>query len=114
MHACIFCDIVDGMRRSERIYQDERITAFKDIHPAAPVHILIIPNQHIQSVNELKPDDESLVGHMILTARQIAVEQGVSEHGYRLIFNTGRHGGQVVEHLHLHLLAGQRMRHPIG
>ncbi|MBN1665929.1 MAG: histidine triad nucleotide-binding protein [Anaerolineales bacterium] len=114
MSDCIFCRILAGEIPSDQVYQDEQVTAFRDIHPAAPTHILIIPNRHIVSVNALAAVDESLAGHMILVAQQIAAEQGIRESGYRLIINTGPDGGQEVHHLHLHLLGGQRMQHPMG
>ena len=109
-----FLQIVAGDQSSNRLFQDARVTAFHDIHPAAPAHILIIPNRHISSMNELGLEDEGLAGHMLLIAKYIAEQQGIAQTGYRLIINTGRNGGQVVEHLHLHLLGGQRMRNPIG
>jgi histidine triad (HIT) family protein len=114
MRDCIFCRIVAGEAPSERLYQDEQITAFRDIHPVAPVHVLVVPNRHIASVNELSEADEALVGRMFTIVRQLAEQEGIQESGYRLIVNTGAHGGQVVHHLHLHLIGGQRMRHPMG
>jgi len=93
---------------------DEQATAFRDIHPVAPTHILIVPNQHIASVNDLTPGDEALIGHLFSLARQIARQEGVDQSGYRLIVNTGRDAGQAVFHLHLHLIGGQRMRFPMG
>jgi histidine triad (HIT) family protein len=111
---CVFCKIVAGERPADRLYQDERVTAFRDIHPAAPTHILIVPNKHIDSVNDLDPEDECLVGHLFVVARHLAQANGLSEAGYRLIINTGPYAGQAVYHLHLHLLGGQRMRHPNG
>ena len=90
------------------------MTAFRDTHPVAPTHVLIIPNKHIRSLNELMDEDKSLVGHMFIVARQIAAMEGIHEGGYRIIMNTGPDGGQTVFHLHLHLIGGQRMRHPLG
>ncbi len=114
MSDCIFCKIIAGEIPSTQVYQDELVTAFRDINPAAPTHILIIPNQHIASVNELTDADEQLVGRMYLTAQKLAETEGVAKSGYRLIINTGPDGGQEVFHLHLHLLGGQKMRHPMG
>ena len=114
MDECIFCKIVDGQAPAIIIHKDEEVTAFKDIHPVAPTHILIVPNKHITSVNEINPKDEPLMGRLFTIARVLAEKEGVSQDGYRLIVNTGRHGGQVVYHLHMHLMGGQRMRHPIG
>lgn len=114
MTECIFCKIVSGESPSQKVYNDDLVTAFHDIHPVAPTHILIIPNKHIPSVNDLTPEDIPLVGHMLALAPKIAKREGVHESGYRLIINTGPHGGQVVYHLHLHLIGGQRMRYPMG
>lgn len=114
MSDCVFCKIASGEASTRILYRDESVTAFPDIHPLAPTHLLIIPNKHIASVNDLEPDDEYLMGHLILTARQLAREQGIDESGYRLITNTGVNGGQTVFHLHLHLLGGQRMKYPMG
>jgi histidine triad (HIT) family protein len=96
------------------VYQDELATAFRDIHPVAPTHLLIVPNRHIASVNDLTAPDESLVGHLFTIARQLAVVESVDQSGYRLIMNTGPNSGQAVFHLHLHLIGGQRMRFPMG
>lgn len=114
MTDCLFCKIVAGTLPAERVYQDEWVTAFRDIHPAAPTHILIVPNHHVASVNEFTAADEPVVGRMFTVARQLAGQEGIAETGYRLIVNTGRHAGQVVFHLHLHLIGGQRMKHPMG
>jgi histidine triad (HIT) family protein len=114
MSGCIFCKIIAGEVPGEILYQDDQVTAFRDIHPVAPTHVLVIPNQHIASVNELETEDETLVGHLFTVARQLAEQESILDSGYRLIVNTGPHGGQVVYHLHLHLIGGQRMRHPMG
>lgn len=114
MSDCIFCKIVSGEIPSEKLYHDEYVTAFRDINPAAPTHVLIVPNRHIPAVNDLTEQDETLVGHLITVARQLAVEAGIADSGYRLIMNNGPDGGQEVFHLHLHLLGGQRMRYPMG
>ena len=114
MTDCIFCKIIAGEVPSSRLYQDGRVTAFRDINPVAPTHILIVPNQHIASVNVLTEADEQLVGQLFTTARQLAEEEGIQESGYRLIINTGKDGGQDVQHLHLHLIGGHKMRHPMG
>ena len=86
---CTFCQIAAGGRRGKMVYQDETVSAFRDIHPVAPTHILIVPNKHIPSINELKPEDENLIGHLFTVARQLAHEEGVEKSGYRLIINTG-------------------------
>ena len=114
MSDCVFCRIVARQAAGEILYQDEQVTAFRDIHPVAPTHVLIVPNKHIASVNDLSIEDEPLVGHMFSVARLIAQQEGVSESGYRLIVNTNAHAGQMVYHLHLHVIGGQRMRYPMG
>ena len=114
MSDCIFCKIVDGEAPASIVYKDETVTAFQDIHPVAPTHFLIVPNKHIASVNEILPEDEPLIGQLFTVARELAEREGIHENGYRLIVNTGEHGRQVVFHLHMHLMGGQRMRHPIG
>ena len=92
------------------VFQAERVTAFRDINPQAPTHILIIPNKAIATVNDVTSEDEATLGHLFVIAARLAVEEGIAEDGYRLIVNCNRHGGQVVFHLHMHLLGGQ----PIG
>jgi histidine triad (HIT) family protein len=114
MTLCVFCKIVAGEIPGQIVYKDELVTGFKDINPAAPTHILIVPNKHIASTNDITEKDEALLGHMLLTAKKIAADQGISENGYRLIINTGKDANQLIQHLHLHLLGGQLMRHPMG
>jgi len=114
MTDCLFCKIVAGEIPSKKVYSDETVTAFWDINPAAPTHILIIPNKHIASVGELAEVDEQLMGHLFTVARKIAEDEGIAESGYRLIINNGADGGQVVFHLHLHLLGGRKMKYPMG
>ena len=114
MANCIFCKIIAGDIPSEKVYSDKLVTAFRDINPAAPTHILIVPNKHIASINELTPEDEQLVGYLFSIAKILAVQEEIAESGYRLIINTGPDGGQVVYHLHLHLIGGHSMRHPMG
>jgi histidine triad (HIT) family protein len=114
MKNCIFCDIVTGDEPGDILYQDDTVTAFRDIHPVAPTHVLIIPNRHISTVNELTEADEPLIGHMFTTARKVALMEGIAESGYRLILNTNYDGGQVIYHMHLHLIGGRRMRYPMG
>lgn len=112
--SCIFCKIVSGETKATIIYRDEQMTAFRDIHPVAPTHILIVPNKHIESVSTLEAEDEPLIGYLFSVAGRLANEEGISKGGYRLITNTGLDGGQTVLHLHLHLIGGQRMRYPMG
>jgi histidine triad (HIT) family protein len=113
-HSCIFCKIVSNEAKAAIVYRDDQVTAFRDIHPVAPTHILIVPNKHIESVNMLEAGDEQLMGHLFTTAGKLAKEESIDKGGYRLITNTGVNGGQTVFHLHLHLIGGQRMRHPMG
>jgi histidine triad (HIT) family protein len=107
---CIFCQIVSGEAPATIVHRDDLVTAFRDRHPIASTHLLIVPNRHIESVNELEEADAALVGHMVLTARELARREGMAEKGYRLILNTGRDAGQSVFHLHLHLIAGHFTR----
>lgn len=106
---CIFCKIAAGQAPANVIYQDDLITAFHDIHPITPVHILIIPNVHIDSLNEFEPQHEPAVGRIFSVARQLAVNMGLNQRGYRLVTNTGPEAGQSVFHLHFHLIGGRRM-----
>lgn len=111
---CIFCKIIRGEIPSTKVYEDELITAFNDINPAAPVHVLIIPNKHIPDNNAFLPEDEPYAGRMFTILPKLSQELGIAEDGYRLIMNTGKHGYQEVDHLHMHLLGGQSMQHPMG
>ena len=108
MNDCIFCKIIKGEIPSTKVYEDDKVYAFRDINPAAPVHILIIPTEHICCANELKEAHKELVGHIILTAAKIAKDLGIAEDGYRLVNNCGESAGQTVFHLHFHLLAGDK------
>ena len=114
MDKCTFCGILSGRLPGKIVYKDELATAFHDIHPAAPTHILIVPNKHIPSVNEIVPEDEALIGHLFTIARQLAESEGVDKSGYRLIINTGRDANQTIFHLHMHLIGGQPARFPMG
>lgn len=114
MDDCLFCKIIKGEIPSTNVYHYDQVTAFRDIHPAAPTHILIVPNRHIDSVNVLARDDEPLIGHLFLVAKQLAAREAIAEGGYRLIVNTGPQAGQTVLHFHLHLLGGAPMKHPMG
>ena len=103
---CTFCRIVKGQASSEIVYQDEEVTAFRDVHPKAPTHILIVPNKHIRSLAYAEPEDTLLLGRLLQVARDLADQEGIESSGYRLIMNCGYGAGQVVNHLHLHLLGG--------
>jgi histidine triad (HIT) family protein len=106
---CIFCKIVNKEIPADIVYEDEDVLAFKDIHPLAPVHILIIPKRHIGSINDLKDEDAALAGKMILAAKKLAAELRTDEKGYKLLFRTGEWGGQEVGHIHLHLIGGAEL-----
>jgi histidine triad (HIT) family protein len=102
----VFARIVRGELPADIVYQDDLVTAFKDVAPVAPVHILIVPNQDIPTVNDLNDEDERLAGRLILAAKKIAQQQGIAESGYRIIINCNPEGGQEIYHLHLHLIGG--------
>ena len=106
---CIFCKIVSGEIPSEILYRDEEVIAFHDIQPAAPTHLLVIPRRHIPSLTHLTDADASLIGHMVKIANQLAREKDIAGSGYRLVINCGEQGGQIVPHLHMHLLGGKRL-----
>lgn len=103
---CVFCRIVKGEASGEIVYQDEEVTAFRDINPKAPTHILVVPNKHIRSLAYVQPEDTVLLGRLLQVARDLADQEGIRSSGYRLIMNCGYGAGQVVNHLHLHLLGG--------
>lgn len=105
---CLFCRIVARTSSADIEYEDDLVVAFKDIYPKAPIHLLIVPKRHIDSVATLRDEDGPLVGHCLLVARRIGESKGVAERGYRLGVNCGPEGGQVVYHLHFHFLAGRR------
>ncbi|MHB8625421.1 MAG: histidine triad nucleotide-binding protein [Aggregatilineales bacterium] len=114
MTDCIFCKIVNGEIPSNIVYQDTDFVAFRDIAPAAPTHILVVPRKHVVDIGEAVKTDEPLVSTMLLIATQIAASEKVDASGYRLVINTGKDGGQSVFHLHVHLLAGRAMTWPPG
>jgi len=111
---CIFCQIVAGKIPSEILYQDEEVIAFRDINPQAPTHLIIIPKRHIPSLTHLSEAESPLIGHMVDTANRLAKGDGISESGYRLAINCGEEGGQLVPHLHLHLLGGRKLSDTLG
>ena len=113
MNECTFCRIAGGEEPARIVYQDEDVTAFHDRNPQAPVHVLIIPNEHIESVNEVEPSHVDLVGKLFVVARQVAEEEGAAR-GYRLVVNTGSQAAQSVFHLHVHLLGGRALHWPPG
>ena len=106
---CLFCKIIKGEVPSTKVYENEDVLAFKDIHPVAPIHILVIPKKHIARITDLKEEDETLVGKMYTAINKIAKQEGFENDGFRVIGNCGDDGGQVVEHIHFHILAGKHL-----
>lgn len=106
----LFTKIIDHEIPADIVFQDDRVTAFRDINPKAPTHVLIVPNKVIPTVNDVTSEDEATLGHLFIVARQLAEQEGIAEDGYRLVINCGRHGNQEVYHLHMHLLGGR----PLG
>ena len=109
MEDCIFCKIIKGDIPSEKIYEDEEVIAFRDIHPVAPVHVLVVPKKHISSLVELQKEDEAVVGKIYSVINVIAKQEGILEKGFRVVVNCGEDGGQEVKHLHFHLLGGKKL-----
>jgi histidine triad (HIT) family protein len=105
---CPFCQIVTGTREAKIIFQDDEIVVFEDIHPHAPVHLLIVPRKHIRSINDLTEEDEGILAAMVMRARDVAKEVSVDRSGYKLLFNVEKGAGQVIFHLHMHLTGGWR------
>jgi histidine triad (HIT) family protein len=112
---CLFCKIVSGAIPAGKVFEDETAIAFRDIHPQAPVHILVVPKKHVASLAEVDAngEDSPLLGHLVSVVNQIARTEKLAQ-GYRTVINTGRDGGQTVDHLHLHLLGGRAMEWPPG
>jgi histidine triad (HIT) family protein len=110
---CLFCKIVEGTIPSRAVYRDERSYAFADINPQAPVHFLVVPREHIPSIAHASPKHGEVLGHLLLTAAEIAREKGL-ENGYRLVVNSGPDAGQTVDHLHVHVLGGRHLTWPPG
>lgn len=111
---CVFCNIIAGKIPSDIVYKDEGVIAFRDINPQSPVHLLIIPREHLTSLLEVTDGETPLMGHMLAVANRLAREQGVSKTGYRLVINCGKQGGQLVPHLHLHLMGGRQLSGQLG
>ncbi|HAZ32037.1 MAG TPA: histidine triad nucleotide-binding protein [Dehalococcoidia bacterium] len=107
--SCIFCQIISGEIPGEMLHQDDEIVAFRDINPLAPIHILIVPRKHVASLNELTDSELPILGKMAGVAKKLAEREGISERGYRLVINCGPEGGQIVPHLHMHLLGGRQL-----
>jgi histidine triad (HIT) family protein len=114
MPDCLFCKVISGEIPGKIVYKDDRLVAFRDINPQAPMHVLIVPRRHIASLNGLQPGDDALVGEMIRRAAALAKEEGFADRGYRTVFNCGSEAGQSVFHIHLHVLGGRPMAWPPG
>jgi histidine triad (HIT) family protein len=114
MSDCLFCKVISGEIKGHIVFQDERLVAFRDINPQAPMHVLIVPRRHIASLNDLQPSDDALIGEMIRRAAAIAKEHGHAEKGYRTVFNCNADAGQSVFHIHLHVLGGRTFTWPPG
>jgi histidine triad (HIT) family protein len=112
--SCIFCRIVTGEIPATKVHEDDRLVAFKDLNPQAPMHVLIVPRQHIASLNDLEPSHDALVGEMIRLAAALAKSHGYDARGYRTVFNCNADAGQTVFHIHLHVLAGRKFAWPPG
>ena len=110
---CLFCKIVNGDVPAQKLYEDECCVAFADIHPQAPVHLLLIPRKHINSLEHATAEDKELLGHLLLSAAKLAAQQNLAK-GFRVVMNIGKDGGQTVDHLHLHILGGRAMHWPPG
>lgn len=116
MSDCIFCKIIKKEIPAEIVYEDELAVAFKDLHPLTPVHIVVIPKKHIPTIDDLQQEDEALTGHLIIATQKIARDLNISEKGYKLLFRVKQHGGQEIDHIHLHLLGGAPLSeniHPV-
>lgn len=111
---CIFCKIASGELESDIVYSDDQCVAFGDLNPQAPVHVLLVPRKHIENLNDVTPDDASLLAALAAAAPAVAAQLGLADDGYRVVANVGRFGGQSVDHLHLHILGGRPMRWPPG
>ena len=111
---CIFCQIASGKIPGDIVYEDQEIIAFRDIKPKAPVHLIIIPRKHIPSLDQLNESDSALVGRMVAVGNKLAKDEGVAQKGYRLAVNCGKEGGQLVPHLHIHLLGGRQLSDSLG
>ena len=114
MEDCIFCKIINGDIPSKKIYEDDKVYAFNDINPEAPVHFLVIPKEHIRSVNDINENNADIIAHIFKVINKLVVELGVAEKGYRIVNNCGEDGGQTVKHLHFHVLGGRSLQWPPG
>ncbi len=111
---CIFCKIINKTIPAKIAYEDEEVLAFHDLHPQAPVHMLVIPKKHISTINQIESQDQMLAGKLLLTAQKLAKDQGFADAGFRVVMNCNEQGGQTVYHIHMHVLAGRHMTWPPG
>lgn len=111
---CLFCKIAAKEIPATILFEDPEVIAFRDINPQAPSHLLVVPKQHIATIDDADTKDEQLLGHMVLVGKKLAAEEGISQNGYRLVFNVNSGGGQMVYHIHLHVLGGRQMVWPPG
>jgi histidine triad (HIT) family protein len=114
MNDCIFCNIANGDVPAQRVYESDAVVAFRDLNPVAPTHVLIVPRKHISTLDTADAEDQAVLGDMLLAAKEVAKLEGITEAGYRLVFNAGPDGGQLVMHVHAHLLGGRRLGWPPG
>ena len=114
MSDCLFCKIVSGEISCDKLYENDKLVAFRDIAPQAPTHILVIPKKHIRSINEVEISDQNLAGEILLAAKEIASIENIESSGYRTIFNTNSDGGQTVYHIHMHVMGGRQLHWPPG
>ena len=114
MTDCLFCKIINGEIPSEKVYEDDKVYAFRDVNPQAPIHFLVVPKEHISSALELKDSNKDVVGHVFMVVSEIAKDMGFDKSGFRIVNNCGKDGGQTVGHLHFHVLAGRNIGWPPG
>lgn len=114
MSDCLFCKIINGEIPSDKVYEDDEVLAFRDINPHAPTHVLIIPKKHISTINDLQDEDAALAGKLYLAAKKVAKLEGIADSGYRTVMNCNKAAGQMVFHIHLHLLGGRNLNWPPG
>ena len=114
MEDCIFCKIIKGDIPSKKIYEDDKVLAFYDISPEAPVHFLVIPKEHIESANSIKEENSEIIAHVFCVINKLVSDLGIAESGYRIVNNCGKDGGQTVSHMHFHILGGRSLEWPPG
>lgn len=114
MSDCLFCKMVAGEIKPNTVYEDDDVLAFRDVNPQAPTHVLVIPKEHIATINDIKPEHAKLIGKLYLAAQKVAKDDGIAERGYRAVMNCNREAGQSVFHVHLHVLGGRTMSWPPG